>query len=182
MKWYVWPFIIYWFIHLTIGVGAGYGALQLWQSRRNPFIRRVAFYLFALALDAVSTIVLIFIARGVKFTWKFTTVMFAFTLVEDLMRLPLLIYLVRGQKNEIILPTPSSGDLPPEHWEERFNRLEQLIQGETTMPEKDKDDERRQGEQSPKRETPQPQGPKPDDSPQPQPQGDVPSPGKTGGG
>lgn len=50
----------------------------------------------AFIVDVLSAIVLLFVAKGVVFTWKFATVMFVSTFICDLIRAPLILYLIRG--------------------------------------------------------------------------------------
>lgn len=97
-------FVIIWFIHLILGVGAGYAALRLWYGRRHPLIKWVALYINAFIIDVLSAIVLLFVAKGVVFTWKFATVMFVSTFICDVIRAPLILYLIRGPS-----PLPPTG-------------------------------------------------------------------------
>lgn len=91
-----WSFVTVWFIHLIVGAGAVYAAIRLWPDNRNAFIRYTAIHLFAVMLDALSAIVLIFMAVNVRFTWKFSIAFFAFGLTRDAVRLPLILYIIRG--------------------------------------------------------------------------------------
>lgn len=97
-------FVIIWFLHLILGVGAGYATLRLWRSRRHPLMKWVGLYMNAFIVDVLSAIVLVFVAKGVVFTWKFTTVMFVSTLLCDVIRAPLILYLIRGPSE---LPPPA---------------------------------------------------------------------------
>lgn len=97
-------FVIIWFIHLILGVGAGYAALRLWYGRHHPLIKWIALYINAFIIDVLSAIVLLFVAKGVVFTWKFATVMFVATFLSDVVRAPLILYLIRGPSE---LPLPS---------------------------------------------------------------------------
>lgn len=98
-------FVIIWFIHLILGVGAGYATLRLWRSRHHPLMKWVGLYMNAFIVDVLSAIVLVFVAKGVVFTWKFTTVMFVSTFICDVIRAPLILYLIRGPSE----PPPPTG-------------------------------------------------------------------------
>lgn len=111
-------FVVIWFIHLILGVGAGYATLRLWRSRHHPLMKWVGLYMNAFIIDVLSAVVLLFMAKGVVFTWKFTTVMFVSTLLADVVRAPLILYLILGPGDVPALPAgPSnSGQLPPQFW------------------------------------------------------------------
>lgn len=117
-------FVAIWVIHLALGFGAGYAALRLWYSRHHPLIRWLGLYINAFIIDVCSAIVLIFVARGVQLTWKFSAVMFISTLISDILRAPLIFYLIKGQA-----PLPpaagkaASGELPPQFWLEAFRTI-----------------------------------------------------------
>lgn len=96
-------FVIIWFIHLILGIGAGYAALRLWYGRHQPLIKWVGLYINAFIIDVLSAIVLLFMAKGVILTWKFATVMFVSTFLGDIVRAPLILYLIRGP-SELPLP------------------------------------------------------------------------------
>lgn len=89
--------VSFYFVHLGIGVGAGVAILRLWHYRDNPLIARVAVYMSAMVIGAVMAVVLLFMARGVKLTWKFALVWFAGTLLMDAVRVPLIFYLCKGE-------------------------------------------------------------------------------------
>jgi hypothetical protein len=120
-----WIFVVIWFGHVALGAGAGYAALRLWYSRHHPLIGRLGLYINAFIIDVLSAIVLLFVARGVTLTWKFATVMFVSTLLSDVIRAPLILYLIRGPAHTAILPSaqPTSGALPPEEWMERIRKI-----------------------------------------------------------
>ena len=98
---WIWIFVVIWFLHLAVGAGAGYAALRLWRARRNPFIWRTGLYLCAMVVDLFASILLVFMARDVRFSWKFTIVMFAAAVIEDMIRLPLIIYVLKGPEDEV---------------------------------------------------------------------------------
>lgn len=103
-----WVFVIIYLIHLILGIGAGYAALRLWYSRHVPLIKWVGLYINAFIIDVLSAIVLLFVARGVKLTWKFSAVMFISTLLSDIVRAPLIIYLIRGPEPVAALEEPKA--------------------------------------------------------------------------
>lgn len=97
-------FVIIWFIHLVLGVGAGWATLRLWHSRHHPLMRWVGLYMNAFIVDVLGAVVLLFVAKGVVFTWKFTAVMFISTFLSDIARAPLIIYLIRGPSEPLLPP------------------------------------------------------------------------------
>lgn len=111
-------FVIIWFVHLALGVGAGYAALRLWHGRHHPLIKWVGLYMNAFIIDVLSAVVLLFMAKGVVFTWKFATVMFVSTFLADIVRAPLILYLIRGPSDMPPLPADpaNSGQMPPQFW------------------------------------------------------------------
>jgi hypothetical protein len=115
----VWTFVIVWFLHLLIAAGAGYAAWRLWPERENKFVNYSMIHLHAAILDGLGAIVLLFLAVNVRFTWKFSLVFFSFALLRDVVRVPLIFYIIRGpqakQNGEI--HATQSGELPPEVWE-----------------------------------------------------------------
>lgn len=133
-------FVIIWIIHLALGCGAGYAALRLWYSRRIPLIKWLGLYINAFIIDVLSAIVLLFVAKGVTLTWKFATVMFASTLLSDIVRAPLIFYLIKGQA-----PLPqkpgkiTTGELP----------LQSLLDAVRAIIREELDNERRQREKQP---------------------------------
>lgn len=92
----LWASVVYWFIHLGIGTGVGYSILRLWPNRHNPFVWRVAIYMHAAIIDVLQSIVLVFMARGVKLTYKFWLTWLVGSILMDVVRIPLIVYIVRG--------------------------------------------------------------------------------------
>lgn len=88
--------VVIWFIHVILGVGAGWAAVRLWYFRHHPLMKWVGVYITAFIVDVLSAIVLLFVTKGVTLTWKFSTVMFVSTLICNILRAPLIIYLIRG--------------------------------------------------------------------------------------
>lgn len=92
----LWVSVIYWFVHLGIGTGVGYAILRLWNNRRNRFICRVAIYMHAAIIDVLMSIVLVFMAKGVHLTYKFWITWLAGSILADMARVPLIIYILKG--------------------------------------------------------------------------------------
>lgn len=119
-------FVVIWFIHLILGVGAGWAALRLWYSRHHPLIKWMGLYINAFIIDVLSAIVLLFVAHGVQLTWKFSAVLFISTLLCDIVRAPLIVYLIKGPTTA---PLPLahepelSGMLPPQYWLNAFRAI-----------------------------------------------------------
>lgn len=172
-------FIVVWFVHLIVGIGAGYAALRLWYSRHHPLIKWVGLYMNAFIVEVLSTIALLFVARGVTLTWKFSSVLFVSALLGDLLRAPLILYLIRGPAKEPLLPrsAETSGGMPPQFWLDAFRVIVREEIAEMTPNDKDKD---RPDKPAPPQREPKPAPrPEPQDDPQtPLPPGDVPGPGR----
>lgn len=118
-----WVCIAIWLLHLVLGIGAGYSALRLWPSRQNPFIRRLMLYVQGFIIEVVTAVALVFVARGVHFTLTFTVVMFGGLLLGDLVRAPLIVYLMKGPNGNGEIPEPSAK--PPEWWLEQIRTIVQ---------------------------------------------------------
>lgn len=117
----LWAMVVLWFLHLLLGAGAFYAIIRLWPSRANPFIRRIAIYMHGTVIGAVMAIVLVFFAKGVTLTWKFTIAWFAGTLLMDAVRVPLILYLCLGGDNgKTSEGMKSSGQMPPDFWRHEF--------------------------------------------------------------
>lgn len=93
-------FIVLWFLHLLVGAGAAFTALRLWPSRGTPLIKYFIIYIVAAMLGALEAIVLVFLAKNVIFTWKFTVAIFTFGILQDLVRLPLFLFVLKGRDRE----------------------------------------------------------------------------------
>lgn len=114
-----WTFVVIWFVHLIIGAGAGYAAWRLWPDRANTFVRLTMVHLHAAIVDAVGGVVLIFLAANVRFTWKFSLAFFAFAFMRDIVRMPLILYVIRGPKRGKS-DTPDRSDA--ELWQAAFRQ------------------------------------------------------------
>lgn len=88
--------VILYFVHLLSGAGCGFAILRLWYYRDNPLIKRMAIYMHAAPIMALTSIVLLFMAKGVTLTWKFSITLFAGTLLADIVRLSFIVYVLRG--------------------------------------------------------------------------------------
>lgn len=114
-------FVVVWFLHLALGAGATYAIIRLWELRRHPMIWRLMVYITAFGIEALTAIVLVFVARGVKFTWKFSAVMFIGALLGDVVRIPLIAYLIKGPTNGALASHEEvSRALPAEFWMREF--------------------------------------------------------------
>lgn len=91
-------FVAIWFYHLLTGAGAWAAAYRIWPDRDNQFVRYTMIHLHAAMFDAIGAIVCLFLAKEVKFTWKFSVAIFTFMLIRDLVRLPLILYILRGPR------------------------------------------------------------------------------------
>lgn len=100
LKWWGLLFIGVWFFQLAVGAGAGFAAMKIWRARDDKFAFRLMLALHAPIINALMAIVLIFVARGVRLTWKFTITWFAGALLADLVVLPLVLLLIKGLKEE----------------------------------------------------------------------------------
>jgi hypothetical protein len=96
----VWIFVIIWFVYLVTGAGAGFACWRIWPMRADKFTRRLILALHGLMADALLAIVLVFLAKGVKFTWKFTIAIFAAALIKSVVSFPLLLMLMRGLEDD----------------------------------------------------------------------------------
>lgn len=121
-------FVILWFCHLVVGAGAGFAAYRLWPERDNPFVAMTMISLHAPMLNALAAIVLLFVARGVKFTWKFSAVLFGFMFLWDIVTTPLVFFILRGPRGTTeTRRDPSSGELPANYWMAQFDDLRSRI-------------------------------------------------------
>src|SRR5947207_655819 len=93
-------FVVVWFFHLIVGVGAGYAIWKIWPERRNKFVEFTSIHLNAAVVDALAAIVMLFMAQNVRFTWKFSIAIFAAAFLRDLFRVPLIFYVIRGPGDE----------------------------------------------------------------------------------
>lgn len=109
--------VILYLIHLLIGAGAGFAILRLWYYRDNPLVKRMAIYMHAAPIGALTSIVLLFMAKGVTLTWKFSITLFAGTLLADIVRLSFVVYVLKGDNPhtstvpEQIVKPPAAPDM-----------------------------------------------------------------------
>lgn len=119
-----WTFVVIWLVRFVLGIGAGYAALRLWDFRHHPVIGRVGLYINGFIIEAATAVVLLFVAQGVKLTWKFSLVMFIGAFLGDMVRAPLIIYLIKGPRS---LPTPilepKASDEMPLNWVNTFRDI-----------------------------------------------------------
>lgn len=100
LKWWGLLFIVAWFFFLAVGAGAWFAAIRIWPERKDRFAFRLMIALHAPMVYALMSIVLIFMARGVRLTWKFSITWFTGTLLADLAVLPLILLLIKGLKEK----------------------------------------------------------------------------------
>jgi hypothetical protein len=100
LKWWGLLFIAVWFFQLVVGAGASFAAMKIWPAREDRFAFRLMLALHAPMVNALMAIVLIFMARGVMLTWKFTITWFAASLLGNLALLPLILLLIKGLKDD----------------------------------------------------------------------------------
>lgn len=78
--------------------------LRVWPKRLDEHGRKdtlaylLTLSLSALPIEALMAVVLVFMVKGVRFTWKFSIVLFVFMIAADLVRLPLIIYLIKPRR------------------------------------------------------------------------------------
>lgn len=116
-------FVIIWFINFALGAGAGWAAVRLWYFRHQPLIKWMGVYITAFIVDVIGAVVLLFVAKGVVLTWKFSTVMFTSTLLSNVLRAPLIIYLIRGPSTLTLPDAKKSGEMEPEFWLKAFRKI-----------------------------------------------------------
>lgn len=98
-----WVMVVIWFLHLAIAAGAGYAVIRLWPYRRNTLIRHMATYMFAAPITALTSIVMTFMAKGITLNWKFAVTWFAGTFLADVVRVPFILYLLKGSSGREML-------------------------------------------------------------------------------
>lgn len=101
-----WIFVAIWFYHLIVGIGSWAAAYRIWPERQNKFVRYTMYHLHAAVFDALGAIVCVFLAKDVRLTWKFSIAMFAFIFIRDSVRLPLVLYILRGPRKREARPIP----------------------------------------------------------------------------
>lgn len=95
-----WIFVVIWFLYLATGAGAGFSCWRIWPMRRDRFASRLILALHAMMVDALLAIVLVFLGKGVKFTWKFSIAIFVAATIKMAVSLPLLLMLMRGLEDQ----------------------------------------------------------------------------------
>lgn len=96
---WIWVFVAIWLFHLVVGIASWAAAFRIYESGGNRFVRWTMVHLHAAVIDAVGAVVMIFVARQVHFNWAFAITMFASALLRDIVRLPLLLYILRGPRS-----------------------------------------------------------------------------------
>lgn len=117
-------YVLIYILHLALGAGAGYAALRLWPARRHPLVWRVIVYMHGFIIEALTSLVLLFVARGTFFTQAFAAVLFTGTLLGDVVRSFLIVYLIKGPTNGALLQqSETSGSKDPEFWRNEFRLI-----------------------------------------------------------
>lgn len=88
--------MVIWFYHLATGAVAAAAIYRIWPERQLKFVRYTLLHLLAPIVDSLGAVVCLLLAQDVRFTWKFAISLFAFMLLRDVVRLPLMLYLLRG--------------------------------------------------------------------------------------
>lgn len=88
-----------WFIHvLTMSGGAVAVILRLWGERDDWFARLLIVLMGVPVVLCLQSILLLFMARGVKFTWKFSITLFTTALVIDVLMTVFVIGILKKRK------------------------------------------------------------------------------------
>lgn len=117
-------YVLVYIMHLGLGAGAGYAALRLWSSRHHPLVWRVIVYIHGFIIEAITSLVLLFVARGTYFTRAFAAVLFIGMFLGDIVRIFLIAYLIKGPRQGDLLPQPkTSGAMDPDFWRQEFRAI-----------------------------------------------------------
>lgn len=123
-KFLIFVYVLIYILHLILGAGAGYAALRLWGSRHHPLVWRVIVYIHGFIIEAVTSVVLLFVARGTYFTQSFAAVLFAGMFLGDIVRAFLIAYLIKGPADEHPLSkAETSGAKDPDFWRNEFRLI-----------------------------------------------------------
>lgn len=117
-------YVLIYIMHLALGAGAGYAALRLWRSRHHPLVWRVIVYIHGFIVEAITSLVLLLVARGTYFTQGFAAVLFTGMFLGDIVRVFLIAYLIKGPKQADLLSQPeTSGSKDPDFWRKEFRAI-----------------------------------------------------------
>jgi hypothetical protein len=117
-------YIVVYLTHLALGAGAGYAALRLWPSRRHPMVWRTIVYIHGFVIEAITSIVLLFVSRGTYFTQSFAAVLFTGMFLGDIVRVFLIAYLIKGPTNGALpVNTETAGDKDPDFWRRELRAI-----------------------------------------------------------
>lgn len=116
-----WSAVVVWVLTCVIGIGAGYACWKAWPDRGNAFIVRTIMILHVPMVYAIGAVLLLFMFRGVRFTWKFSLTLFSVMLVADLLTMPMIFYIIRPSASKVVNEQETqSGALPPDFWQKEF--------------------------------------------------------------
>lgn len=117
-------YVLIYIVHLALGAGAGYAALRLWPARHHALVWRVIVYMHGFIIEAVTSLVLLFVAKGTFFTQKFAAVLFTGMFLGDIVRSFLIVYLIKGPAEGKLLASPeTSGAKDPDFWRREFRAI-----------------------------------------------------------
>lgn len=114
LGYWVYVFVVVWFFHLGVGAASWAASVRIWRESDNKFVYFTMVHLHAAVFDAAGAIVLAFVAQGVIFTLKFGVVLFASALIRDVVRLPLVLYILIGPRRRGDGSMVDEKDKPPQ--------------------------------------------------------------------
>lgn len=92
-------FFLVWIFRLLVGAGSFYIVFgRLWRERFR-FIKLVKIYLCGAIIEAAGSIPLVLMSNTVVLNWRFSITLFTIMFFTDLVRLPLIFYLLRGEES-----------------------------------------------------------------------------------
>jgi hypothetical protein len=117
-------YIAVYMLHLALGAGAGYAALRLWPARRHPLVWRVIIYMHGFIIETITSVVLLFVARGTYFTQAFAVVLFSGMFLGDVVRAFLIAYLIKGPPDgDVLTKAVTAGEQDPDFWRREFRLI-----------------------------------------------------------
>lgn len=117
-------YVLVYILHLVLGAGAGYAALRLWPARHHPLVWRVIVYMHGFIIEAITSLILLFVARGTFFTQAFAAVLFTGMFLGDVVRTFLIVYLIKGPaEGKLLSQAETSGSKDPDFWRNEFRAI-----------------------------------------------------------
>jgi hypothetical protein len=111
-----------WFFHVLLAAGAGYAVLRLWQHRHQQFINQLGKYMTGFVVEGAGWTAMLYVTAGQR-TWTVVLTWVISTLMADLPRIPLIMFIIRGPNALPPAEPPTSGEQKPEYWLAAFNRI-----------------------------------------------------------